>query len=57
MITKQVQDLKESFKEHLYKFASQFHLEALIVENALTIPINLPLGWPLQNSLPRQAFP
>ncbi len=44
-ITKQVQELKDYFKEHLYKFAYQYHLEALIVENALTIPINLPLGW------------
>ena len=57
MITKQVQDLKEFFKEHLYKFASQFHLEALIVENALTIPINLPLGLAITEFIAETGFP
>src|SRR5687768_4682153 len=46
-ISKQVQELKEYFKEHLYKFAHQFRLEALITENALTIPVNIPLGLAL----------
>ena len=56
-VTKQVQDLKDFFKEHLYKFASQFHLEALIVENALTIPINLPLGLAITEFIAETGFP
>jgi hypothetical protein len=56
-ITKQVQELKDYFKEHLYKFAHQFRLEALITENALTIPINLPLGLALTEFIAETGYP
>jgi hypothetical protein len=56
-VAKQVQDLKDYFKEHLYKFAYQFRLEALIVENALTIPINLPLGLALTEFIAETGYP
>jgi hypothetical protein len=57
LITKQVQDLKDYLKEHLYKFVYQFRLEALIVENALTIPINLPLGLALTELIAETGYP
>ena len=56
-VTKQVQKLKDYFKEHLYKFAHKFRLEALIVENALTIPINLPLGLALTEFIAETGYP
>jgi hypothetical protein len=56
-ITKQVQELKDYFKEHLYKFAHQFRLEALIIENALTIPINLPLGQAITEFIAETGYP
>ncbi len=56
-ITKQVQELKDYFKEHLYKFAYQYHLEALIIENALTIPVNLPLGLALTEFIAETGYP
>ena len=56
-VTKKVQDLKDYFKEHLYKFAHQFRLEALITENALTIPINLPLGLALTEFIAETGYP
>jgi mannosylglucosylglycerate synthase len=56
-VTKQVQKLKDFFKEHLYKFADQYKLEALIVENALTIPINLPLGLALTEFIAETGYP
>ncbi|MCE5208405.1 MAG: glycosyltransferase family 4 protein [Chloroflexi bacterium] len=56
-VTRQVQELKDYFKEHLYKFAYQFHLEALIVENALTIPINLPLGLAITEFVAETGYP
>jgi hypothetical protein len=46
-ITGQIQDLKDYLKQHLYTFVHKYRLETLIVENALTIPINLPLGLAL----------
>lgn len=56
-VSKQVQELKDYFKEHLYKFAHQFRLEALIIENALTIPINLPLGLALTEFIAETGYP
>ena len=56
-VTKQIQELKEYFKEHLYTFAHKFRLEALIIENALTIPINLPLGLALTEFIAETGYP
>ncbi|MGA2504095.1 MAG: glycosyltransferase family 4 protein [Anaerolineales bacterium] len=56
-VTKQVEELKEYFKKHLYEYATRFHLEALIVENALTIPINLPLGLALTEFIAETGYP
>ena len=56
-ITKQIQDLKNYLKEHLYKFAKLYHLECLIVENALSIPINLPLGLALAEFIAETGYP
>lgn len=56
-ITKQIQELKEYFKEHLYKFAHKYRLEALITENALTIPINLPLGLAITEFIAETGYP
>lgn len=56
-ITKQIQELKDYFKEHLYKFVHQFSLEALIVENALAIPINLPLGLAITEFVAETGYP
>ncbi len=56
-VTKQVQELKDYFKEHLYVFAHKFRLEALIIENALTIPINLPLGLALTEFIAETGYP
>jgi hypothetical protein len=56
-VTKQVQELKDYFKEHLYRFAHQYRLEVLIIENALTIPINLPLGLALTEFIAETGYP
>lgn len=56
-IAKQIQALKDYFKEHLYQFAHQFRLEALIVENALTIPVNVPLGLAITEFIAETGYP
>jgi hypothetical protein len=56
-ITKKIQELTVYFKEHLYRFAQKFSLEALVVENALTIPINLPLGLALTEFIAETGYP
>ena len=42
--TRHIHELKEYLKDHLYKFIEQFNISLLVPENALTIPLNLPLG-------------
>jgi mannosylglucosylglycerate synthase len=56
-ITQKIQELKDYFKEHLYKFAQQYGLEMLIIENALAIPINLPLGLAITEFIAETGYP
>jgi hypothetical protein len=43
-ISRKVQHLKEELKDEISKFYSRFEFEILVVENALAIPVNIPLG-------------
>lgn len=56
-ITNQIQQLKNYFKEHLYQFARRFQLDVLIVENALTIPVNVPLGMAISEFIAETGYP
>ena len=56
-VTRKVLELKDYFKEHLYQFAHEFKLELLITENALTIPINLPLGLAITEFVAETGYP
>lgn len=42
--SKTIEKFKNHLKKHLYKFIERFKLDLLIVENALAIPMNVPLG-------------
>ena len=56
-ITQKIYSLKESLKDTIQDFISQFDIDLLIVENALTIPINIPLGMALTEFISENAFP
>jgi glycosyltransferase involved in cell wall biosynthesis len=56
-MTRRVNELKEYFKEQLYEFARRFALEILVVENALTIPLNIPLGLALTEFVAETGYP
>ena len=43
-LTTQIQEIKEHLKDQLYAFIDKFNIDLLIPENALTIPLNIPLG-------------
>jgi glycosyltransferase involved in cell wall biosynthesis len=43
-LTQMINETKERLKEHLYRFLGEFGTQLLIVENALSIPLNIPLG-------------
>jgi len=42
-----IQKLKDHLKTHLYQFVRSFDVQMLIVENALSLPMNVPLGLAL----------
>jgi glycosyltransferase involved in cell wall biosynthesis len=43
-LTRQIQELAHYLKQQLYEFAKKYEINMLIVENALAIPLNIPLG-------------
>ncbi|NOY69738.1 MAG: glycosyltransferase family 4 protein [Deltaproteobacteria bacterium] len=46
-VSKKIMEEKEELKDSLYEFISRFKLSLLVPQNALTIPLNLPLGLAL----------
>ncbi|MBC7265218.1 MAG: glycosyltransferase family 4 protein [Chloroflexi bacterium] len=55
--SQKVQDLKSHLKKHLYEFVRQFHVDLLIAENALSLPMNVPLGLALTEFIAENYFP
>jgi hypothetical protein len=56
-VTQRIHELRFYLKEELYKFAHKFKLEALIIENASTIPLNIPLGLAVTEFIAETGFP
>lgn len=56
-ISQRIHDLKIHLKDHLYAFTSTFGIEVLIVENALAIPMNIPLGLAITEFVAETAMP
>ncbi len=53
----EVHALRFHLKEHLRKFIDQFGIELLIVENALSIPMNVPLGVAITEFMAETSIP
>jgi len=43
-VSKKIYQLAIKLKDHLYEFVEKFKIDLIIPENALTIPLNIPLG-------------
>ncbi len=56
-ITKKIQKIKEKFKEVLYKFVKKFGIDLIIPENAITIPLNIPLGIAITEFIAETGIP
>ncbi|MGA1862852.1 glycosyltransferase family 4 protein [Deferribacter thermophilus] len=52
-----VSELKEYLKIRLYDFVNKYDIHLLITENALTIPMNIPLGLALTEFIAETCFP
>lgn len=56
-ITERIHELREYLKEQLYEFVRRFEIELIISENALAIPLNIPLGIALTEFIAETGFP
>jgi len=55
--TDKLHRIKDLLKDHLEKFVKQFDLGMLLIENALTIPLNLPLGVAMTEFIMETGIP
>jgi len=55
--TEKIYKLKMIIKDNLYKFIEKFDIELIIPQNALTIPLNLPLGIALTQVISETGIP
>ncbi|HSB00751.1 MAG TPA: hypothetical protein VLE49_08880, partial [Anaerolineales bacterium] len=56
-ITRRIHELREYLKERLYEYIRQYDLELLIAENALSIPMHIPLGLALTEVIVETGIP
>jgi glycosyltransferase involved in cell wall biosynthesis len=57
LVTQLIHELREKLKQHLYDFMRQYRVKLLIVENALSIPMNIPLGLALTEFIAETGLP
>lgn len=56
-ITSRIHELRSYLKDRLYEFIKKYDIELLIVENALSIPMNIPLGLALAELIAETGMP
>jgi len=56
-VTEKIQTMKERLKDALYDFIACFDLDLLVIENALAIPLNIPLGLAITELLCETQIP
>jgi hypothetical protein len=53
----EIHEIKEHLKDQLYDFIAKFNIDLLIPENALTIPLNIPLGLAITEVIAETGLP
>ncbi len=43
-VTEKIKKIKDRIKDDIYEFVSRFSIDIIVPENAITIPMNIPLG-------------
>lgn len=56
-LTDQIRELARHLEDQLYAFVRHFDLELLVVQNALAIPMNIPLGVALTEFIAETGMP
>jgi glycosyltransferase involved in cell wall biosynthesis len=57
VLTGKIQAKRKLLKEALYEFIQKWEIDLLVVENALTIPMNIPLGLALTEVIAETGMP
>ena len=56
-LSKRIHELKDYLKSKLYKFCGNFDIDIIIPENALAIPMNIPLGIAITEFIAETGIP
>jgi glycosyltransferase involved in cell wall biosynthesis len=56
-VTKKISTIKHFLKKHLRSFVKKFDIDLLLVENALAIPLNIPLGVAITEFIAESGLP
>lgn len=56
-LTHDILELADYLKQHIYEFVKKFDVHILIVENALAIPMNIPLGIAITSFIAETGMP
>jgi len=56
-ITKKIQQMKDKLKKYIYEFIRGFEIDLLVPENALTIPVNIPLALAITEVIAETGIP
>lgn len=56
-VSDQIQSLKDGLKNSLYDFCESFDIDLIIPENALTVPMNIPLGIAITEFIAETGIP
>jgi glycosyltransferase involved in cell wall biosynthesis len=56
-ITQKIHSLKEELRDEIGHFFEKFHFDILVVQNALAIPVNIPLGLALTEFIIESGIP
>ena len=56
-VTRLIYSISDHLKRTLYEFTRNFGIEILIIQNALCIPMNIPLGLALTHFIAETGFP
>jgi len=56
-ITQKIYEIKRKLKDHLYRFIDKYNIDFLVPQNALTIPLNIPLGMAITEVISETGIP
>ncbi|MBT4264305.1 MAG: glycosyltransferase family 4 protein [Deltaproteobacteria bacterium] len=56
-VTRRIHDLTEYLKSTIYDFVNEFDISVVVIQNALTIPMHLPLGLAITEFLAETVMP